>query len=103
MSAIPPGWLGSIAQTQGAQPRAQEARAREVAGESDAARASTFRDKLAEVIETDDRDTEVFADGHGDGGQGRASPDDAAPATAEPDSETDPGTGDPPHQLDIEA
>lgn len=99
MSAIPPGWLGSIAQTQGAQQRAQESRTRETTGETDAARGSTFRDKLAEVIETDDRDTEVFADGHSDGGQGRASPEQSAAS----DSDAGEGTGDGQHQLDVEA
>lgn len=99
MSAIPPGWLGSIAQTQGAQQRAAEAKSKEAVSEADAARAASFKDKLAEVIDTDDRDTQVFADGEGDGSQGRASPEDA---TSEHDPAPPPDDDDQ-HQLDIEA
>jgi hypothetical protein len=74
MSAIPPGWLGSIIQGHGAQQRASEAREKEATSDADAARKGAFADKVAEAIETGDRDTQAFADGHGAGSQGRSLP-----------------------------
>ena len=78
MSAIPPNWLGSIIQSQGAQERAGAAKSAEDAKGAERAR---FSDQLSEVIENDDRDAEVYSDAEGAGG-GRGSPfsEDEAPA-----------------------
>lgn len=70
MSAIPPGWLGSIIQTQGAQARAAGDKQRENVTEAEHAD-GTFADKLQDVIEETDRDSQVYADAEGTGSKGR--------------------------------
>jgi hypothetical protein len=93
MSAIPPTWLGSIIQTQGAEARAAGDKQAESAAESERA-GGTFTDKLQDVIEKGDRDSQVYADAEGSGSQGRPSeeaeerpPDE--PAAEEPGSALD--------------
>ncbi len=68
MSAIPPGWLGSIIQTGGAERRAAANRAAESATDGDRA---SFADRLSDVIDSNDRDSQVYADAEGAGSQGR--------------------------------
>ncbi len=70
MSTIPPNWLGSIAQTQGAAARAAEHKRQEEAAQGDHTGAS-FAEKLQDVIENTDRDSQVYSDAEGSGSQGR--------------------------------
>jgi len=99
MSAIPPNWLGSIIQTQGAQERAGQAKAAE---EAKGAARARFSEQLSEVIENDDRDAEVYADAEGAGGRGSPFSEDEEAATEDAekldaDQEADGG------RLDLEA
>ena len=67
MSAIPPNWLGSIIQSQGAQERASQAKSAE---EAKGTERGAFSDRLRDVIENSDRDVEVYSDAEGTGSQG---------------------------------
>ncbi len=67
MSTIPPNWLGSIIQSQGAQERAGQAKSAE---EAKGTERGEFSDKLRDVIENTDRDVEVYSDAEGAGSQG---------------------------------
>ncbi len=67
MSSIPPNWLGSIIQSQGAQERAGQAKNAE---EAKGTERGAFSDKLRDVIENSDRDVEVYSDAEGAGSQG---------------------------------
>jgi len=96
MSAIPPGWLGSIIQTQGAQARAAGDKQAESAAESERA-GGTFAEKLQDVIEETDRDSQVYADAEGTGSQGRPFEESAEKAPDEPEAE-EPGSA-----LDLQA
>jgi hypothetical protein len=97
MSAIPPAWLGSIIQTQGAQERAAGDKQAESAAESERA-GGTFADKLQDVIENTDRDSQVYADAEGTGSQGRPFEETREePPSSAPDAE-EPGTA-----LDVQA
>jgi hypothetical protein len=101
MSAIPPNWLASILQSQGAQRRAAEAQAKESADA--AGKADAFAQRLQDVIENSDRDSEVFADAEGSGGSGR----DSTPPDGQNDRDQA-ATGDsepsgPPPGVDLEA
>lgn len=72
MSTIPPNWLGSIIQTQGAQTRATGDK--QSAGAAQAERTGDgFAEKLQDVIEETDRDSQVYSDAEGSGSQGRPS------------------------------
>jgi hypothetical protein len=96
MSSIPPGFLGSILQTVGAKARAAADRQREQAGESE--RSGGFAERLADVIEETDRDSQVYSDAEGAGGQGR--PDESA---EEPAPEPPPAADPPASGLDLQA
>ncbi len=100
MSAIPPTWLGSIIQTQGAQKRAAEAQDAEKAAQAERAGAGSFADSLQDVIEASDRDSQVYADAEGAGSRGRPSEEPADEEHAKPgsDDRNDQSGG-----LDIEA
>lgn len=67
MTTIPPNWLGSIIQSQGAQERAGQAKSAE---EAKGTERGAFSDKLRDVIENTDRDVEVYSDAEGTGSQG---------------------------------
>ena len=67
MTTIPPNWLGSIIQTQGAQERAGQAKSEE---EAKGTQRGEFSERLRDVIENSDRDVEVYSDAEGAGGQG---------------------------------
>lgn len=100
MTAIPPNWLGSAAQTQGAAQRRATEKAHE--GASQVEGGGTFADRLQDVIEASDRDSQVYSDAEGQGGQGR--PDDGGPEeeqkkTASASDDEDQPSG----RLDIEA
>ncbi len=97
MSAIPPSWLGSIIQTQGAQARAAGDKQAEGAAESERA-GGTFADKLQDVIEETDRDSQVYADAEGAGSQGR--PSEGAGDESPPD---EPDVEEPGGALDVQA
>ncbi len=68
MTTIPPNWMGSIIQTQGAEKASAERKAKESAAESE--QAGGFAEKLQNVIENNDRDSQVFSDAEGAGSQG---------------------------------
>ncbi len=68
MASIPPTWLSSIVQTHGAAQRNGVDRTR--AAEETAAKPDFQRD-LSEVISSDERDAQAFADGQGTGGYNR--------------------------------
>jgi hypothetical protein len=67
MSTIPPNWLGSIIQSQGAQERANQAKSVE---EAKGTERGAFSEKLQDIIENTDRDVEVYSDAEGTGSQG---------------------------------
>ncbi len=97
MSAIPPNWLGSIAQTPGAQVRAAEERARQTNAQTEQTSGGSFADRLQDVIEEADRDGQVYADAEGSGSQGRPFESNEQDSSAEdknstsPDSEAEEG------------
>ena len=100
MSTIPPNWLGSIIQTQGAARRSAEERAREQTAETERSSGANFADSLQNVIENSDRDGQVYSDAEGQGSQGRPSSD------QEPEDQQDANTEVPPDPasgLDVEA
>jgi hypothetical protein len=87
MSAIPPTWLGSIIQTQGAQARAAGDKQADSVAESERA-GGNFAEKLQDVIEETDRDSQVYSDAEGAGSQGRPfepAADNVPPTDEEPD------------------
>ena len=77
MTTIPPNWLGSIIQSQGAQERAGQAKSAE---EAKGTERGAFSDKLRDVIENTDRDVEVYSDAEGTGSQGSPSSEAEEPA-----------------------
>jgi hypothetical protein len=98
MSTIPPNWLGSIIQTQGAQERATQAKSAE---EAKGAERATFSERLQDVIENSDRDVEVYSDAEGTGSQGSppSEPEDELEEAKETEGELNEDAG----GLDIEA
>ncbi len=70
MSTIPPNWLGSIIQTQGAQARSAADKNKE-AGAAAERTDPTFAERLTSEIEASDRDSQVYSDAEGTGSQGR--------------------------------
>ena len=100
MSAIPPNWLGSIIQTQGAARRAAEERAQEQTAESERSSGANFADSLQNVIENSDRDSSVYSDAEGQGGQGSPFEDGPPPDEQNPASDSPPASA---GGLDIEA
>jgi hypothetical protein len=87
MTAIPPGWLGSIIQTQGAHARAAAQKQDAEAAATERAGGGSFAEKLSDVIDETDRDSQVYSDAEGPGGQGR--PSDSPPEQSEPSDESD--------------
>jgi hypothetical protein len=71
MSSIPPTFLGGLIQTQGAQTHASQRKAGEAATQTDRA-GPAFANELQDVIGSSERDSQVFSDGEGSGGQGRS-------------------------------
>ncbi|MBK9127827.1 MAG: hypothetical protein IPM13_08495 [Phycisphaerales bacterium] len=98
MSLIPPNWLGSILGAPGASQRAGSAKATEDASASTTRGPNSFADNLMDVIESSERDSQVYTDAEGSGSQGRPSEPETqeAPSGDEPAADTDDG-------LDIEA
>ncbi|RMF81302.1 MAG: hypothetical protein D6744_07305 [Planctomycetota bacterium] len=72
MSSIPPAGHASLIQAHGAQNRADETRRKQNADEAQRTRTDTFADRLQEVIENDDQDTQVYADAEGAGSRGKS-------------------------------
>lgn len=99
MSSIPPNWLSSIIQTQGSQARSTEARSKEQAGAPERG-GDKFSSELGEVIENDDRDSEVYSDAEGSGSQGK--PHTEADADEPSDSDTSDEQVDEDGHLDIQ-
>ena len=97
MSGIPPAWLGSIIQTQGAEARAAGDKQAESAAESERA-PGTFAEKLQDVIEETDRDSQVYADAEGTGSQGRPFEEPAEQMPPDEPEAEEPGTA-----LDVQA
>ncbi len=99
MSAIPPNWLGSIVQTQGAHARAAADQSKESAASAERTAAS-FAERLTQEIEATDRDSQVYSDAEGTGSQGR-------PFESGPEEETGGNaadeTGDSDAGLDLQA
>jgi hypothetical protein len=99
MSTIPPNWLGSIIQTQGSHARAAGDKEKESGVQAERVGGERFADKLQDVIESSDRDSQVYSDAEGTGSQGR--PDGGPPVEeqAAPDNTDEPPTG----GLDVQA
>ena len=97
MSAIPPAWLGSIIQTQGAQARAAGEKQDLTAAEAERS-GGNFADKLQDVIEETDRDSQVYSDAEGAGSQGRP-----FEGSSETPPEAEPEADQPPGGLDVQA
>lgn len=70
MSSIPPAGHAGLIQAQGAQRQASDVRAKENSSQAQRS-GDTFSDRLKEVIENGDLDSQVYADGEGAGGQGK--------------------------------
>lgn len=103
MSSIPPAGHASLIQAHGAQNRADETRRKQNADEAQRSRTDTFADRLQEVIENDDQDTQVYADAEGAGSRGKSHEDEPSAEdepTAQADADTDESAG---GGLDIEA
>ncbi len=71
MSTIPPNWMGSVLQSHGAQDRAAEAKNKERTADAERAGKNGFSERLQDIIENTDRDTQIYADAEGTGSQGR--------------------------------
>ncbi len=98
MSTIPPNWLGSIIQTQGAHAREAADKSKEAGAAAEQTDAS-FAERLGE-IEATDRDSQVYSDAEGTGSQGRPFEDqppeeEAADAEAGEDEPGTPGANTP--------
>jgi len=101
MSAgIPPTWLSSIIQTQGAKANAAQHKQKEDAARAEATGQDSFANRLQDVIDSNDRDSQVYSDAEGAGSQGRPfeenPPDEQAP-------DEDPGQETPSGGLDVQA
>ena len=104
MSSIPPAGHAGLIQAHGAQRRATETRARQAAGEAQRTDRDTFSDKLKEVIENDDLDSQVYSDAEGAGSQGKQYADGETDAEADLDADADAPPPEPPAPgLDIQA
>ena len=98
MSTIPPNWLGSVIQTQGAHARTAADKSQEAGAAAERTEAS-FAERLNE-IEASDRDSQVYSDAEGTGSQGRPFENESSAEEQPPAAEsTGPGTG----GLDVEA
>jgi hypothetical protein len=102
MTTIPPNWLGSIIQSQGAQERTGRAKDAEIAEEARRTGGGAFSEKLQDVIENNDRDVEVFSDAEGTGSQGTPFAE-SEEEQLEKEDQNDDEDGDHPTGLDIEA
>lgn len=71
MSTIPPNWMGSIIQTQGAKASAAEQQQRQQSTQTDGTSGGKFANQLQNVIEAADADSAVYEDAEGAGSQGR--------------------------------
>ena len=98
MSAIPPNWLASGIQAQGAQKRAVDERDKDAAQQARTTGGAAFARELIDVVETSDRDSQADPDAEGAGSQGKAysDPDESK---KEPQEDTNPPAG----GLDIQA
>jgi hypothetical protein len=63
--------MGSVLQSHGAQDRAAEAKGKERTADAERAGKDGFSERLQDVIENTDRDTQIYADAEGTGSQGR--------------------------------
>ena len=63
--------MGSVLQSHGAQDRAAEAKSKERTADAERAGKNGFSERLQDVIENTDRDTQIYADAEGTGSQGR--------------------------------
>jgi hypothetical protein len=70
MAGIPPTSVGSIIQTQAAEARVAGHKARAAGVESERSGPTSFAEKLQDVIEATDRDSQVYSDAEGTGGGG---------------------------------
>ncbi len=98
MAGIPPASVGSIIQTQAAEARTGGHKARAVGAESERTGPTSFAEKLQDVIEATDRDSQVYSDAEGNGGGGGQTFGDA-PEDQTPDDSATPESG----GLDVEA
>ena len=101
MSTIPPNWLGSIIQAQGAKARAAEEKQKEQASQIERSGKAGFAEKLQDVIGSDDRDSQVYSDAEGSGSQG--APFEDQPEQEQPQEQTDQQDDDPAGGLDLQA
>lgn len=63
--------MGSAIQAHGAQDRAAEAKNKERTADAERAGKNGFSERLQDIIENTDRDTQIYADAEGTGSQGR--------------------------------
>jgi hypothetical protein len=103
MSTIPPNWLGSIIQTQGAKAAAAQEKDKQSSAAAERTSEGAFANRLQNVIDETDQDSSVYSDAEGQGSRGRApsdGPDEESPPTEDPrDDATDPDAG----GLDLQA
>lgn len=90
MSAIPPNWLASVIQAQGAQQRAAQTQSTQAADQARRVSNDSVTSKSQATIENEDRDSQVFADAEGQGSQGRSYDECRPPENPEPDDEESP-------------
>ena len=105
MSGIPPNWMASIIGGHDAARQADVARKKEEAQQAQSTGAARFAENLKDVINEQDRDSQVYADSEGLGGQGRDlshEPEPAAPPDETP-GDDGPPEPDPAGGLDIQA
>lgn len=101
MSSIPPAGHASLIQAHGAARRAAETSEKEAAAESKRTRNDKFADRLQEVIENDNLDSQVYADAEGAGSQGKRHADERDESSEADDENTSDAESD--GHLDIEA
>jgi hypothetical protein len=100
MSTIPPNWMSSVIGAQDVQRNAATARNKDAADEASRSSNAPFAERLQNVIENSDRDSEVYADAEGTGSQGRPSSQESEEQPAETEHEEDTPTA---GGLDIQA
>ncbi|MBN2448517.1 MAG: hypothetical protein JXO22_17450 [Phycisphaerae bacterium] len=102
MSTIPPNWIGSVVGSNSASGRAADAKSKENADQAKTVDNSAFSERLQDVIESTDTDTQVHPDAEGLGSQGRPFGDGAEPEPPE-EEKTPEATEESLGNLDVEA
>ncbi len=108
MSSIPPPGHAGLIQAHGAQRVAGEKKAQDASRQAGRTQTDPFAERLKEAIENDDLDSQVYADGEGNGGgQGRAfsdqPPEDTTDQAGAPESDATARDDQPPNGIDLQA